>query len=139
MVGTFSTFSLPFQQGSLQFHFALGPHSLCSQPCMHEISLLHLTQCPSPQNSLNMKTIRGATHIPRLHHTLFFPLFTMEEGSLLLSWTNPSLASSTLYSPSYQGPRTCIYSLSHMNQEITFFTSSVIPINIETCFSIIHC
>lgn len=63
-----------------------------------------------PWNSLNMRTVE---EIPMLCVcTLFFPLFTMEKGSLILSWTNLSSYILHLYSYSYQGSHFYLSSLS---------------------------
>lgn len=76
--------TLFLQEGSLHFHFALGHCDLCIQPCSPKISLLHLTHCPSPQSSLDLKTVE---EVPKLCicTILFFTFFkTSDKESLLL-------------------------------------------------------
>lgn len=133
-----SRFFPVLQQRSLHFHFALGHCSLCIKPFSYKIALLQATQCPSPQNSLHLKTIRGGAHTLHGYHTLF-QLFIIDQEALLLFYQGDCLATyplafCTLYSCSYRRLHTWTYPFSHLNHEIfMFFTSPVWFI--QTCFS----
>lgn len=59
---------------------------LCIKPCSPKISLLHLTHCPSPQSSLDLKTVEEVAKLC-ICTILFFTFFKnkKKESLLLLS------------------------------------------------------
>lgn len=111
---TFSAFFPAFATKVLAFSFCTWPLQYMHQALLtQDISAsLH----PSPENSLDLKTVRGGVHSLYAYHTLFFPLITRDKESLLLFYQGGSpatypLASCTLYSCSYQGLPAWIYPL----------------------------